>query len=129
MTRLLAAILLLACLVTPARAQPPLVWGFASANPVEPGMLFELRLIVDGASAMTLALPPELQQIEKPTIEPGAIYVPLTVREDAPAGDYTIGATVTVSGTNALAAVVVRVRAAEPQPPPIWRVMLPVVRR
>lgn len=134
MRHLRSLILLALLLAAPVRAQPapppPIVYGFVSWNPVEPGMLFELRLIVDGASAIALQLPAELQQIGPATIEPSDIYVPIAVREDAPDGAYTIEATVTVSGTNVLAAVPVQVRAvSEPQPPPLWRYALPLIRR
>lgn len=123
-------LLCLACTL-PARASAP-PWGIVSANPAEPGMLIELRVFVDNASAVTLTLPPEVFQIERATIEPGSVYAPLAVREWAQPGDYTIRAVVTVGGASAVVLVPLQVVAAapqEPDAPPSWRYALPVVWR
>jgi len=126
----LALLLCLACALPVSASAPP--WGVVSANPAENGMLVELRVFVEGATAVTLTLPPELQQIGQPTIEPGAIFVPLAVREWAAVGKYTIQATVQVGQERTAVSVPLRVVAAtptEPDAPPVWRAYQPLVVR
>jgi len=128
MGRLLILLLLLclACALPVSASAPP--WGVVSANPAERGMLIELRVFVEGATAVALTLPPEVLQIERPTIEPGSVYAPLGKREWATAGDYQIKAVVSVGDVQGVVIVPLRV-VAGPEAPAVWRVALPVVVR